>query len=210
MSIDANKLRLQQSSNDENAEVNRSSDSDLSHPYRTEMSLVLSYNGNQSKYSTTNSNDSDIEPTLSLPSAMKLLPNQLVYTTPSSHLEGEPELQQKQNGIRKDTEENSANAENNTNEVILSTPSITFEKADTDWTKYSSENIHNELYGNTSDVGKVQRINENKLSAIANSINAVQVRVSCITLNMCISNCSNINRDNLNCRIRMRIMMTIT
>lgn len=186
MYIDANELRLEQSLNNENAEVNnRSSDSDLSHPYRTEMSLVLSYNGNQSKYSTANLNDSDIEPTLSLPSAMKLLPNRLVYTTPSNRLEDEPELQPLQNSIRKDTVENLANAEKSTNDVILSTPSITFEKAETDWTKYSSENNHNELYGNTSDVGKVQGINENKLSAIANSINAVQVRVFCVTQQIC-------------------------
>lgn len=180
MSIDANELRSQQRLNDENADLNRSSDSDPSHPYRTEMSLVLSYNGNQSKYSTVNSNDSDIEPTLSLPSAMKLLPNRLVYTTPSNRLEDEPESKLLQNGIRKDTEKNSTNVENKTNEVILSPPSITFEKAETetDCTKYSSENIHNELYGNTSDVDNIKKTSESKSSTLVNSINAVQVRVS--------------------------------
>lgn len=177
MSIDANDLRLQQNLNDENADVNRSSDSDLSHPYRSEMSLVLSYNGNQSKYSTANTNDSDIEPSLSLPSAMKLLPNRLVYTTAKNRLENDPEPQLLQNDIRKDTEKNSTNAENNTNELILSPPIITFERAETDWTKYSSENIHNELYGNTSDVEKIKKTNENKSSNIANSINAIQVSI---------------------------------
>lgn len=176
MPIDANELRLQQNLNDENGEVNRSSDSDLSHPYRTEMSLVLSYNGNQSKYSTANSNDSDIEPTLSLPSAMKLLPNRLVYTAPSNRLEDELDSQPLQNGIRNETEKNLSNVENNANEIILSPPSITFEKAETDWTKYSTENIHNELYGNASDADNIKRINESKSSA--NSINTAQVRVS--------------------------------
>lgn len=178
MSIDVNELRLQQSLNDENAEVNRLSDPDLLHPYRTEMSLVLSYNGSQSKYSTATSNYSNIEPTPSLPSAMKLLPNRLLYTTSSNRSEDKPESKLLQNGIRKDTEKKSTNAENNTNEVILPPACITFETVDTDWTKYSSENIHNELYKNTSDIEKIKATNESKSSNIANSINAIQVRES--------------------------------
>lgn len=67
------------------AKSSTSSDSDQQHPYRTEMSLVLSYNGNKSKYSTSQNSDktqsSDIEtPPPNLPHAMKLLPNKLTYT----------------------------------------------------------------------------------------------------------------------------------
>lgn len=61
-----------------------SSDSDQPHPYRTEMSLVLSYNGNKSKYSTSQQaakiQESDIDtPPPTLPHSMKLLPNKLNY-----------------------------------------------------------------------------------------------------------------------------------
>lgn len=67
------------------AKCSTSPESDQSHPYRTEMSLVLSYNGNKSTY-TTNQNadkkhESDVEtPPPNLPHAMKLLPNKLTYT----------------------------------------------------------------------------------------------------------------------------------
>lgn len=60
-----------------------STDADQSPPYRTEMSLVLSYSGNKSKYSTTQTPDKRLESecveTLppNLPHAMKLLPNKL-------------------------------------------------------------------------------------------------------------------------------------
>lgn len=59
-------------------------DADQSPPYRTEMSLVLSYSGNKSKYSTTQTPDKRLEgdvetPPPNLPHAMKLLPNKLTY-----------------------------------------------------------------------------------------------------------------------------------
>lgn len=62
-----------------------SDSSDHSHPYRTEMSLILSYNGNKSKYSTNKSTDKSQEsetdtPPPNLPQAMKLFPNKLMYT----------------------------------------------------------------------------------------------------------------------------------
>lgn len=64
----------------------KTAETDQSHPYRTEMSLVLSYNGNKSKYSTlqnldkTHESDTDTPPP-NLPHAMKLLPNKLTYTS---------------------------------------------------------------------------------------------------------------------------------
>lgn len=61
-----------------------SDSSDHSHPYRTEMSLILSYNGNKSKYSTNKSTDKSQSetdtPPPNLPQAMKLFPNKLLYT----------------------------------------------------------------------------------------------------------------------------------
>lgn len=54
------------------------------HPYRTEMSLVLSYNGNKVKYKSHDSDKlsdcTDIEtPPPNIPQAMALLPNKLPY-----------------------------------------------------------------------------------------------------------------------------------
>lgn len=90
------------------AKSSTSSDSsDQSHPYRTEMSLVLSYNGNKSKYSTNKSTDKSQEsetdtPPPNLPQAMKLFPNKLMYIPSSS----------------------SSSGNNNNNELFKSTQSI--------------------------------------------------------------------------------------
>lgn len=94
-----------------------STDSDQTPPYRTEMSLVLSYSGNKSKYTTTkNANktqesDSDTPPP-NIPVAMKLLPNKLTYAGKTEY---------KQIGTTsQDAEQSIVNVENSANEEILS------------------------------------------------------------------------------------------
>lgn len=92
-----------------------SCDSDQQPPYRTEMSLVLSYNGNKSKYCTSQYSDkiqeSDIDtPPPSLPHAMKLLPNKLTYA-------GNNELFKPIQNAQ-DLESGNAHMENSTNEHI--------------------------------------------------------------------------------------------
>lgn len=65
--------------------IDASTDSNAEeHPYRTEMSLVLSYNGNKSKYKSHDSDKTsdvtDIDtPPPSIPQAMALLPSKLTY-----------------------------------------------------------------------------------------------------------------------------------
>lgn len=98
----------------ENVESAKNSDSDQSHPYRTEMSLILSYNGNKSKYTSTknasNSLESDVEtPPPNVPHAMKLLPNKLPYAI-KSELFKPSQL----------SEQGNVNIENSANEEILS------------------------------------------------------------------------------------------
>lgn len=98
----------------ENVENAKNSDSDQSHPYRTEMSLILSYNGNKSKYTSTknasNSLESDVEtPPPNVPQAMKLLPNKLPYAI-KSELFKPSQL----------SEQGNVNIENSANEEILS------------------------------------------------------------------------------------------
>ncbi|XP_031637143.1 uncharacterized protein LOC116349721 isoform X2 [Contarinia nasturtii] len=94
-----------------------SSDSDQTPPYRTEMSLVLSYSGNKSKYSTTKNSDkkpdsdNDASPT-NVPQAMKLLPNKLTYT--NEMLKQMPTNSQSTNNLQE-----VLNTENSANEEIL-------------------------------------------------------------------------------------------
>lgn len=85
------------------------------HPYRTEMSLVLSYDGQKSKYTTS----SDLEkaqeigtPPPNVPQAMKLLPNKLPYASTTAS-KSDIEI----NAI--DSPRNDANNENDTNEKLL-------------------------------------------------------------------------------------------
>lgn len=104
----------------ENVTTSKHTASDQSPPYRTEMSLVLSYDGNKSKYSTsqnsTKSQGSDQSPPPSIPKAMKLLPNKLQYAGKSdlfkSTTSGSPEVEQ------------SINVENTANEEILSKSAV--------------------------------------------------------------------------------------
>lgn len=68
--------------NVKNGKKMKNTDTDQPHPYRSEMSLVLSYTGNKSKYSTNQdkSQESDVDTLPSnLPEAMKLLPDKLKY-----------------------------------------------------------------------------------------------------------------------------------
>lgn len=116
-------MQMQKNPMYENVKSVKNSDSDQPHPYRTEMSLILSYNGNKSKYSTTKNIDkaqeSDIEtPPPNVPQAMKLLPNQLPYAT--------------KNDLLKDklmnspmSEQGNVNIENSANEQILSKSQVT-------------------------------------------------------------------------------------
>lgn len=91
-----------------------SSDSDQTPPYRTEMSLVLSYSGNKSKYSTTQNADKKLgsendSPPTNFPHAMKLLPNKLTYTA--------------QNEILKPKNSQSTNTLNEVNQPTSNDPS---------------------------------------------------------------------------------------
>ncbi|XP_055304780.1 uncharacterized protein LOC129569695 isoform X2 [Sitodiplosis mosellana] len=94
-----------------------STDSDQSPPFRSDLSLVLSYSGNKSKYSTTQNSektqDFDVDtPPPNVPLAMKLLPNKLTYA-------GKTEF--KPIGCSsQEVEQSIANVENSANEEILS------------------------------------------------------------------------------------------
>lgn len=105
---------IQMQSNQIYENVN-STDSDHSPPFRTDLSLVLSYSGNKSKYSTTQngnkSQDSDVD-TPTMPIAMKLLPNKLTYA-------GKTELKPI-NGSSQEVAQSIVNVENSANEEILS------------------------------------------------------------------------------------------
>lgn len=97
----------------ENCKSAKTPDIDQAHPYRTEMSLVLSYSGNKSKYYTTHNADkeSDIETTPpNLPQAMKLFPPNLTYTGKSEIFNQSPAKM----------DQTTANTENSANEEILS------------------------------------------------------------------------------------------
>lgn len=102
----------------ENVKSAKNTESDQSHPYRTEMSLILSYNGNKSKYSTNQNVDkaqeSDVDtPPPNVPQAMKLLPNKLPYAAKSEIF--------KQSFINpQHSEQGNVNIENSANEEILS------------------------------------------------------------------------------------------
>lgn len=107
---------IQMQSNQIYENVN-STDSDHSPPFRTDLSLVLSYSGNKSKYSTTQngnkSQDSDVDtPPPTLPLAMKLLPNKLTYA-------GKTELRPT-GGTSQEADQSIVNVENSANEEILS------------------------------------------------------------------------------------------
>lgn len=98
----------------ENVTTAKHTDADQSPPYRTEMSLVLSYSGNKSKYSTNVPKAQDPEihtPPPSLPRAMKLLPKKLAYAGKSDPFKS---------GIPSDAEQTIANADNSTNEELQS------------------------------------------------------------------------------------------
>lgn len=119
-----------------------STDSDQTPPFRTEMSLVLSYNGNKSKYSTNQSpnktQDSDTDtPPPNIPLAMKLLPNKLTYA-------GKPEYKQI-GGSSQEAEQSIVNVENSANEEILSKSQV------------------NSMHDSTDSNGKTSKINENAL-----------------------------------------------
>lgn len=113
-----------------------SSDSDQSHPYRTEMSLVLSYNGNKSKYSTSQQCDknqgSDMDtPPPNLPHAMRLFPNQLNYAG-----KNEP-VKAIHTGL--DVKPINENTDNNSNEPLTNT------------LLESSQNLHKKGNDNEND-----------------------------------------------------------
>lgn len=88
------------------------------HPYRTEMNLVLSYDGQKSKYTTSPTMEPDkaqepSTPPPNLPQAMKLLPNKLPYASAATSKPiNEPDA------IAKYAEQNHVNNENSTNEII--------------------------------------------------------------------------------------------
>lgn len=104
--------------NVKNGKSIKNADTDQPHPYRTEMSLVLSYTGNKSKYSTNQSADKlresnvDISPT-NLPEAMKLLPNKLNYVDKSE------KFKQITQPTYADIEQVNINTENSANEEVF-------------------------------------------------------------------------------------------
>lgn len=100
----------------ENVTTAKHTDADQSPPYRTEMSLVLSYSGNKSKYSTQQIAANVQEPVIhtpppSLPRAMKLFPNKLAYAGKSDSFKS---------GIPVDVEQKIVNTDNSANEEMQS------------------------------------------------------------------------------------------
>lgn len=102
----------------ENVTTEKHTDADQSPPFRTEMSLVLSYDGNKSKYSTNRNStkqqesDQSQTPPPCVPMAMKLLPKKLPYT-------GQSDLIKRSAGSSQEVEQ-SINVENSANEELLS------------------------------------------------------------------------------------------
>lgn len=115
-------IQLQNNKLYENMDAINRNDSD--HSFRTEMNLVLSYNGNKSKYTTQNkqeldkTQDSDIDtPPPNFPQAMKLFPNKLAYTVKNGIVKTDSEATSTKSEYHS---KDNVDSENNTNEKLLS------------------------------------------------------------------------------------------
>lgn len=112
------------SSNDriyENSEAIKSND----HPYRTEMNLVLSYDGQKSKYSTSADKVHEgCTPPPNVPAAMKLLPNKLAYASNAANKTDKDT--DAADTKSKEQEQSHVNSENDTNEEILTKSQVKF------------------------------------------------------------------------------------
>lgn len=113
--------------NVQRAKCTTTSDSmEQSHPYRTEMSLILSYNGNKSKYSTNKlttdkSQESETDtPPPNLPKAMKLFPNKLLYTTNNNNNSNDKAT----TNIGNESNSTNENIDNTENEKMLTKSQI--------------------------------------------------------------------------------------
>lgn len=128
----------------ENVKSAKNTNSDQSHPYRTEMSLTLSYNGNKSKYSTNQNADRMQEPEIdtppaNVPQAMKLLPNKLPYASKSEIF--------KQSFINaQHSDQGQVNIENSSNEICSSKSQVT--QSDTNNTAQNTHKSENNVEQN--------------------------------------------------------------
>lgn len=130
------------------------------HPYRTEMSLVLSYDGQKSKYTTS----SDLEkaqetgtPPPSVPHAMKLLPNKLPYASATA-----TKSDNETNVI--DSPRNDANNENDTNEKLLTKSQVKLIVTDESKASLEKGSSSQEVSGNDDDYSIAGTSNENNKS----------------------------------------------
>lgn len=158
-------MRLQKNQIYESVDGTKSNDSEQMHPFRSEMSLVLSYSGNKSKYTTakdsdkTNDSDVDCTPPPKLPSAMELFPNKLAYGATRDRYGTEHNIEMPNNDAPKEVNKNAINKENNTNETMQSDSNIglqTFGRRER-----MPDNIHNQNIGINVAIPKIKAIDVN-------------------------------------------------
>lgn len=169
----------------ENVKRAENTNSDQSHPYRTEMSLTLSYNGNKSKYSTNQNADrvqeSEIDtPPANVPQAMKLLPNKLPYASKSEIF--------KQSFINaQHSEQGHVNIENAGNEIGSSKSQFT--QSDTSNTAQNTHKSENSVEQNhvkdtenrkSTANGEAHESTSEKQSIMNPKANDQQILVSCL------------------------------
>lgn len=147
------------------------------HPYRTEMSLVLSYDGQKSKYTSSPTPEPDKAqepgtPPPNLPQAMKLLPNKLAYASTAAH---KPDNET--DGHAKCAEQIHVNNENSANETIHTNAQIKL--IVTDDSKTASEKGSSSHDANNDDDYSVAGTsNENHKST--EKLGMVSVRIVCV------------------------------
>lgn len=138
---------------------------EMQQPYRTEMSVVLSYNGNQKKVierqelssiprvDSCIATDGTVTPTQTLPRAMKLLPNTLSYVKKDASTPPTSRSNPNQDAMERENDENAAVQDAN---VETTTKNVNF-KPTTDKSDESAKDILTKCTKNTSTMASMRK-----------------------------------------------------